>query len=374
MNNFQQKLYTELMALASETETFYFQDFNLDGKIYRIFNYRLSSYTEFLRPSALECRGHMFEVDTQGNAIRMAAMPMFKFFNLNENPMTMDLDLTQVEIVENKADGSLISTYIHNNELRLKSKGSLFSEQAQDAMRWLDLSYNKFFKQLLWDFTVNGITVNLEWVSPNNRIVIGYLEPKLQVLNARNMETGEMQDTWIFANHNIETVDLDGKDVVSFIQNVPAMMDDIEGYVVKLKNGLWFKIKTDKYLSLHHAKDSVNNPRRLFEAIVDESVDDLRSMFASDALAMKLINEMQDTVTKLFNHMVATVENFYEANKQLERKFYAIKGRDPAELDQLYFGLCMNKYLRKPVDYKEFAKKHYKEFGFKDESIVEENV
>jgi T4 RnlA family RNA ligase len=133
MHPAQQKLYDNLIALTKANEAFYYQDFELDGKKYRIFNYRLASYTDFQQPGALECRGVMFEVQDEV-AVRLASLPMEKFFNLNENPMTMNLDLTQVVRIEEKADGSLMSTYIHNDQLRLKSKGSLFSEQALHAM------------------------------------------------------------------------------------------------------------------------------------------------------------------------------------------------------------------------------------------------
>lgn len=109
-----QQLFDQLVLLTLESETFYAQDFQLDSSVYRIFNYRLSSYSDFLRPAALECRGIMFELDEQNRCIkRLASRPMQKFFNLNENPMTMDLDLSKVDTVELKADGSLMSTYTH---------------------------------------------------------------------------------------------------------------------------------------------------------------------------------------------------------------------------------------------------------------------
>lgn len=362
------------MSLTREGEVFYFQDFTLDTSVYRIFNYRLASYTEFLKQSAMECRGIMFEVTVAGEFVRLASRPMQKFFNLNENPLTMGLDLMMVDTVESKADGSLISTYLHNNQLCLKSRGSLFSEQAIDAMKWLKT--DPVFEATLWDFASEGITVNLEWCAPQNRIVIGYTHPHLKVLNARDIETGEYIERSAldleFGNHVIERVDLNGLDVAAFVQSIPQMQDDIEGYVARIGD-LWFKIKTEKYMSLHHAKDSINNPRRLFEAVVDEGVDDLRSMFAHDALAISQIDEMQTRVSSLYNHMVNTVETFYKHNKDLDRKDYAIKGRDSANLDQLYFGLAMNMFIGRPVEYKSFLKSKYKELGFKDEKLVVEN-
>lgn len=371
MNAYQQNMYDNLMALTSGSETFYFQDFELEGSTYRIFNYRLSSYSEFMKPSALECRGHMFEL-VGGDVIRLAALPMQKFFNLNENPMTIGLDLSQVDTVELKADGSLISTYMHGALLRMKSKGSLFSDQALAAMAWLDRPENQEFRTAVYSLSRSGHTVNMEWCAPDNRIVIGYEKPHLKVLNVRSMQDGsyvarEVLEA-LFGDNMIDRVNTNGMDVATFVQSIPAMLDDIEGYVARI-GGLWFKIKTDKYMSLHHTKDSINNPRRLFEAVLDEGVDDLRAMFFEDKLAIKLIDEMTEKVDKMYNHMVALVEKFYEDNKLLDRKDFAIKGQ--SELPRLYFGLVMTKYQQKPVDYKGFMKGKWKELGFRDEKTDE---
>jgi RNA ligase len=376
MNQFQQTLFNDLVALTIDSDTFFKQSFDLDGIQYWIFNYRLSSYTEFLKPNALNCRGTMFEVDQFGQAVRLAALPLMKFFNLNENPSTMGLDISTVDWIQDKRDGSLISTYLHNDELRLKSKGSLGSEQAVDAMKWLHENEADASKATLINglklLAVLGHTVDLEWTAPHNRIVVGYGEPKLTILSIRNNKTGEYLDirtidyidkVW-FVNY-VET-----DDPKAFVESIPAMTESIEGFVVRLKDGTMFKCKTDAYCALHHTKDSINNPRRLFECVVNEASDDLLSLFASDELAVKLIHEMQVKVAKIYNSLVSSVETFYETNKHLDRKDFAIKGR--AEIDpQMYFGLVMNLYVGKTNNYKEFCIKHYKEFGFKDEAVVE---
>jgi T4 RnlA family RNA ligase len=357
------------MALVAANEAFYFQDFVLDGRTYRIFNYRLASYTDFLAPGAMECRGHMFELDN-GVAVRLAAMPMQKFFNLNENPSTMNLDLSLVDSVELKADGSLMTTYMHCGDVRVKSKGALFSDQAVDANAWLAANPN--FKSVLRMLDEAGFSVNMEWCAPHNRIVIGYQTAHLKVLNVRKREDGVYvpRDRLVemFGAHNvIASVDTKGLDVAAFVQSIPAMLDDIEGYVARIGDQ-WFKIKTDKYLSLHHAKDSVNNPRRLFEAILDEGIDDLRSLFHEDVVAMQMIDDMQVKVDHVFNNMVNMVETFYAENKDLDRKSYAIKGQEYFK-GTLYFGLAMNKFVGKPMEYKQFLKGKWKELGFRDTAL-----
>jgi len=59
------------------------------------------------------------------------------------------------------------------------------------------------------------------------------------------------------------------------------------------------------------------------------------------------------------------VEEYYEQNKTLDRKAYAIKGQQHFA-NTLYFSLAMNKYVGKPVDYKAFLKGKWRELGLKD--------
>ena len=157
-------------------------------------------------------------------------------------------------------------------------------------MNWLDLPEQFAFKQILMTLALMDFTVNLEWTSPDNRIVLGYMEPSLIVLNIRSMINGHycVEYPPAIKEHMDPPVDLKGMTPIEFVEAIPDMQDDIEGFVVKLKSGLWFKCKTKKYMALHHCKDSVNNPRRLFEVIVNEGIDDIRSMFYTDQLLMNL--------------------------------------------------------------------------------------
>lgn len=369
MNDYQQDLYSKLINLTTVNEAFYFQDFTLDQRTYRIFNYRLASYTDFLQPGAMECRGVMFEVDSDGNPIRLAALPMSKFFNLNENPMTMDLDLTNVVSAQVKADGSLMSTFVHDGKIRLKSKGSTASEQCLHAMEWLYSAEQRDLFECLSDFEMLGYTVNLEWCAPQHRIVLGYMQPQLIVLNARHRSTGEyvLYKTLKRTFDQYTVSEIHPADPIAFLNEIKDATG-IEGYVVTMADGMRFKVKCDWYLSLHHAKDSVTNPRRLFECILDEAVDDLRSMFATDPLSMQQIDEMQVKVDHLYNAMVKQVEQFYEENKHLDRKDYAVKGQQ-VFAGTFYFSRAMNLYLGKPPEYKAFLKGKYKELGFRDTSV-----
>lgn len=361
MNEFQARLYKELTELVKASEAFYCTDHFLDGIKYCIFLYRLASYTDFQQPSALEARGITFRVNPDGE-VELVCLPMGKFFNLNENPFTMNLDLSRVERIEPKADGSLISTFIHQGELLVKTKGSFSSEQALRSMEWINI--RPFFKEYLSWITQNGYTVNMEWVSPDNQIVLRYEEPQLKVLNIRNNLDGSylnVENTPLVDWYS--KVDLDGKSVVEFINQVPSQIG-IEGFVGLMEDGLRFKIKTDWYLALHKSKDSISSDRRLYEAVLSEAIDDLRVMFHTDGIVINRIDNMQEFVTRTYNNLANDVEMYYQSNRDLPRKEYAIQAQK--QLNHHKFSLAMQRYSGKEVDYKQYMLKKWKEFGVKD--------
>lgn len=376
MNDYQKSLYNNLINLTKNNEAFYSKDFILDDHIYRIFSYRLASYSDFLLPDALECRGIMFEMHHFDDIpFRLVSLPMEKFFNVNENPFTIDIDFNNIDYVTEKMDGSLMSTYIHNGELRLKSKGSIESSQAYDAMKFLNLPENIQFKKILEYFADIHYTVNLEYTAPSNRVVIGYNKPALTILNVRNNLSGEylerhrvlslssIVDMSVCSDNLVKCKIVEDKDKIDFVKNV-SKLTDIEGYVIKMNNGQHIKIKTDWYIALHHAKDSITNPRRLYECILEETIDDLKSMFAEDEYSLNIILEMEKNVSKIYNHLVKVTEDFYNNNKHLERKDFAIKARE--ELDSKEFTIVMLLYSNKSFSYKELMKKWYKDYGFND--------
>lgn len=372
MNEYQSILYDQLMSLTILNKSFYYDDFNIDDTIYRIFNYRICTYEDFLLPGALQCRGIMFEVSNNAIdalPIRVASFPIDKFFNLNENPSTTNIDLSEVEEITLKEDGSLISTYVHNGELRLKSKGSLSSEQAIDSMKYLN--EHDWLKRELSILTTNNLTVNMEYTSQHNRVVVGYQEVKLTILNVRCNKTGKYKDiisvsTYPYVVFHYSKKHIHAEPQDKFIESIYEI-EGIEGYVARMERGQLIKIKTKWYMERHHSKNIITSRRRLFEAVVDEQIDDLRSMFFDDQLALDEIEKMENFVINILNESMCVVNKFYEDNKILDRKTYAIKGQK--EVDKPLFGLIMSAYQLKKPDYKKFLKKNYKTFGVTYEQI-----
>ena len=378
MNNYQKTLYEDLVKLTDSTEAFFFKDFTLDDQVYRIFNYRLASWTEFQLPGGLDARGIMFNI-TDPNNVFVVSMPPQKFFNYEEG----GVDHTSYAFGDKmvKMDGSLISTYLHQGNLFLKSKASLFSEQALSAMKLLNQDENQDYKAELTKLVKDGYTVNLEYTSPDNRIVIPYQEEKLTILSVRRHEDGfntfatrlrnflDSNGYKELQNHLVQSEQLHDQTIEhsSFVEAVRAEQEG-EGYVVELlvseQNSYLVKLKNIKYITLHQTKDSVNSDKRLFEAVIEEATDDLRGMFFDDPYVLEKIEAMENKVRPVYNHIIKTVEDFYETNKNLSRKDYAILAK--AELPK-FMPLCMNAYLGYNNDYKDFSKKHRKDiFGVED--------
>lgn len=359
MNEHQLELYNNLIKLTADNSEFFFVDhISPSDRTYRIFNYRLASYTQFLQPGAMECRGIMFEMHRH-TPIRLASRPMHKFFNYHENPITMDVDLNTVDRIMVKADGSLISTYTEDNIVRLKSKGSLLSAQAIAAMNWMNKHAK--LKQFCKEQTDLNRTVNMEIVGPDNRIVLGYDTTKLIVLNVRDNDTG----AYIQLGPEVVDAGLMNPDVITtnntaFIESVPDMLKSIEGFVCVTTDGLWFKVKTDRYKALHHLKDSVNSPRRLFEAVLLETTDDMKSMFYEDQMAIKLILDMEEFARNQLNDLTTKTTEFHTNNKHLDRRDYAILGLKV--LTSIEFGLAMSIYLGRDIDYISVMIKNWKTY------------
>lgn len=373
-----QEHYDALMTLCNtEGSSFYYVDQMLDSVIYRIFSYRIASYSEFLQPYAREARGHMFRIEDDGNAT-IVSMPMAKFFNAEENPITIGLDYSDCELVMDKLDGSLISSFLHDGDVRLKSKTSVQSDQAKAAMKLLNTPEYGALREVINLMENNDWTVNMEFTAPYNRIVLPYQNEGLTVLNCRNRITGEyfgynalhaLMEKYKCNDKLVKNYAEEIDDYSAFISTI-ANMTDCEGYVIKIRNGETVKVKNIWYMTLHKTKDSVNSPRRLYEAIINETHDDLRALFHDDPYSLGLINDMEAKVKDIYIKMDRIVEGFYNANKHLDRKSYAILAQ--AEVPKLYFGLTMSLYLGKEVDFKEFLIKHWKDFGIKEDEKAAE--
>lgn len=357
------ELYYKLLDLVnnSKKKEFTYVDQKLDDKTYRIFTYRLASWSTFQdNPVALECRGIMYDISDEDDVI-LVCRPQQKFFNVSEG--SVEHNPHDLFYVYEKLDGSLISTFIHNGELRLKSKGSIKSKQCQMAMEWLDEPENESLKRNLLELTQAGSTVNLEWIGPDNRIVVGYDNNELVYLNERNIKTGII--SW----------PIDGRlyNKINRAREFPELWSDLwddfentkeklynettgEGYVLVFGNPMdnyCIKLKNHKYCSIHRIRDSIVYPESLCELVIKGETDDLYDIFKEDEKSVQLIKDMEDKIIPEYNKFVSEIEDFHNDNKELSRKDFAIKGTN--ELSKPQFVCAMNLFIGREFSFTDYA-------------------
>ncbi|HAN4489897.1 TPA: RNA ligase, T4 RnlA family [Escherichia coli] len=370
------QIYEDLMHLCNTNDAFFYVDHKSPaGGTYRVFSYRLASYTDFMQPNALETRGSMWEIDEEGEMIRCAARTMKKFFNAYENPATMfpaNTTCDDMAVVMPKLDGSVISTYRDNDgEIRCKSHTALYSDHAINSTRLINENQNLY--QYIDEAERLGYTVNMEYTSPEYRIVLPYQVEQLFVLNVRHRVSGELlcgkalRDKFpCLAQYS---TNMTGKDIHhtfpvrnTFRESVEEVhkMLDIEGFVCILNNGTMCKIKTDWYSSLHLTKDSIIIDSHLYEAVLNGSSDDLKQLFSTDEYAMQKILRMEQLVFSCYNALQDEVESFVKEHKHLERKEFAMKVQECLTNELNRQGLAFAMYNNKKVDYKETLIKYMK--------------
>lgn len=228
-----------------------------------------------------ECRGLIF--DQSG---RLISRPLHKFFNINERVETTasNIDIGQPHFIYDKLDGSMIRSFLLDGEVCWGTRMG-FSQQAAQAAKFAEENSRYIdFAKVMAD---GGQTPIFEWCAPYNRIVINYSEPSLTLLAIREIVTGR------YLNHEelcciAEDFDIPIVRLHNKINNIASFLDDvrnsvgIEGYVMAFTNGHRIKFKTEEYVRIARAKDTVTSERRIVALVLHGGLDDIKSLLPVD--------------------------------------------------------------------------------------------
>ncbi len=350
-------LFESLMNLQSLSDAFYFSDQEIDINdakyTVRSFTYRLATCTDFKLPNALDSRGTSFfcksdKVDNLDDW-KIFARSYRKFFNLGENISVRDYIKSAVPVKSfQKLDGSLIMFGIIDGEIIAKSKTSLNSDQAKIAQDLVNS--NAILKEnILKELNANRTPI-FELVGPSNVIVLRYPKDELVYLGSVNNLTGTESPS---DNQNFNCAESYSFTWDELLEIKETSKPKIEGFVVYTSKAEFVKVKVNSYVELHHLKDSVSNIKSLCSLILDDNLDDLLGSFRDDEETIKYILYAQEEIAKRFNALQKGTELIYNEDKHLSRKDYAIKNKS-----RFNFGLLMDLYLGKKVNYKEFFMRH----------------
>lgn len=169
-----------------------------------------------------------------------------KFFNLGTGPEWMQIGAEDVlkaierrdAIATLKLDGSLLIRSIYRGKVMLRTRGSFTYEHLDNAAE-MDL-FEDLYPRLFDPALYPEVSLLLEWVSPNNVIVLKYPEAKLTLIGGvyhRNLEYLEVRHLEAAARTLevpvVESFKLDEKGWDA-LQTALATDNEIEGYVIRL--------------------------------------------------------------------------------------------------------------------------------------------
>lgn len=279
---------------------------------YQVIDYVYEENDTFNDNIRMECRGIKFDEDG-----KIISRPLRKFFNYGQKLITYDWN--KPHRIMTKMDGSMVSSVIIHGELRLCTRMGI-TEQSQMAELYLTDAQRRHLTSL----NLQGFNAILEFVSPDNRIVIEYDEPKLVLLAVRNIADGRYYRLdWL--EREFEVVD-DHQFTIndSMVEKLRADTTGIEGYVIAWNDGTYVKIKSDEYCQMHRAVSYFERENMILPIILDSQCDDIYPSLSADR-ADRLF-EYEAAVMKEFLEWVSAVENraaaYFEESEP--RKDYAI--------------------------------------------------
>lgn len=257
-------------------------------------------------PIVVECRGLILDETDNWKVI---AYPFNRFFNYGELSVE-NFDWTSMRVQE-KVDGSLMFLYYYKGIWYVATKGSPTAGG--------NVGDEEFtFAQLFWNVFVLGdpfltklnrnFTYMFELTSKYNRIVTNQVdnEGHLTLLGARDLSTGyrEIPAAWLTSV---------GFDVVqefplSMVEEIKAAAENIdpvtqEGFVLVDSNFNRIKVKSPKYVLIHHLKD-VLNFKGLVELIQKGESSELFAYFPD-------LKEKYEFAQKTFDRIADDIDQAY---------------------------------------------------------------
>lgn len=233
------------------------------------------------------------------NNYEVVARPFDRFFNYGEFE-TENFDFSSMKVQE-KLDGSLMILYHYDNEWHVASKGS------PDAGGNMG-NENFTFSQLFWKIFTHqndgvlkvldeSYTYCFELESKYNRIVVvqGDNEGKLTLIGVRHNKTGVSLDVQKFQELNpvrefpVQTVN----DVIEMSKNLNP--NEQEGFVLVDKYYNRLKIKSPKYVILHHLKDTLNE-EKIVELIQKGETSEILTYFPDLERSFKNIHGLYENL------------------------------------------------------------------------------
>jgi T4 RnlA family RNA ligase len=317
----------ECDAIREKEPSFSKSTQEIDGHEIVSYKYNLSfgDMWEHLEDGRINMRGITF-VDG-----KLSALPFPKFFNHMENDKS-HRDFDSADFYIEKVDGSLLCPIIFGDDnIAFKTMKSVHSDTAYEANTHVNVHHglNRFCASVMDDIK-DGWTPMFEYVSNTSqcKIVIDYGQKALFYLGKRNMHTGEI----VYPHDNpyeeygiLSPRKMNHAEYIEFVSH-----KGVEGVIGVFSDGMILKKKTPWYCEVHRVIGNIS-VKRILEAIVNETIDDMRGIICSTV--PERINDL-DVVENEVRLMVKSTDSLLSIIKKnvdesgLDRKGVALKYTD----------------------------------------------
>ncbi len=309
---------------------------------YTVIDYAYVTENTFTNPITLECRGLKFDKDGA-----LIARPLHKFFNLFERQSIDDIDWAQPYTVFDKLDGSMVHPCVLDNQIVFMTRGGI-SPQAKEALQHA----SQAVLDLCEDMIKRQLTPVFEYTGPQNRIVLAYDQPEITLLAARHLHSGQYRNVSEIRNEadrfgvaSVAEISPPGNSKDSFDDFYKASLsqEGIEGYVICFEDGHRVKLKTSAYALRHKALSSLGNEKNVLKWIIEDITDDIHPLLSEEK--SKSLKAYENSVRSGIMVKLSELESFYEDNRHLERRDYAmtVKEKVDRRFQQTAFALMDGK-------------------------------
>ena len=276
---------------------------------YIMFKYNQLS-SDFNLPEVQEARGIIFRESDW----KCVCHPFNKFGNYGES-YCPEIDWSTASVQE-KVDGSLMKVWF-DEYWHISTNGTIDAYKAPlecankeitsygDLFRYCLMQSMKIDTYEFFNTLYEGACYMFEMVSPYNRVVIEYTEPKLYYLGQRMLNTDKEYMCMVNTPLDMPTPKIYPLHTLKEVQEAAnALPWNEEGYVVCDANFNRVKIKSPEYVLAHHGRTNGNvSTTRLLEIILNNEVDEF----------LIYANEYTDKI----NNLVTAMEIF-KAQVKLE--------------------------------------------------------
>lgn len=282
-------------------------------------------------PVSQQCRGLILRENTWD----IVAVPMFRFFNLEQKTDAVSIDWASAQY-EEKMDGTLIIVYfdtvqnkwfvatrsVPEADIKIDTYSVTFSELFEVALSKIFTIDNFSLQDFMKNASKNK-TYCFELCTPLNRIVCQYDNFEIVLLSVRSLLTLEEENPELSYNlFSMKEIKKYKFDNIANLTNIIREWDPKkhEGVVVKDKSFNRVKVKSPAYIAYNHMRDSLTTSvRGCVETVLLGKDDDVIGMLP-EFLVERLLK-----IKEAVKIIVKNAESDYESIKHIEtQKDFAI--------------------------------------------------